>query len=147
VLACGTGRGTEAGGVIRGRERMSADTSPPATKRADAGTVRLTGRDVAGLVWCAEMYGVPDLLESYLGVRPDRLRAILARSRKAGYADTGRLGPRPGWCWLTRPGLAAVGRPSPLRARPRRRGLLAGHRRVAVSGGAVGHRGRANPQT
>jgi hypothetical protein len=78
---------------------LSADTGTPATRRADAGTVRLTGRDVAGLVWCAEMYGTPyDLLETYLGVRPDRLRAILARWRKAGHADTGRLGPGPGWC-------------------------------------------------
>jgi hypothetical protein len=91
---------------------MSADITTPATRRADAGTVRLTGRDVAGLVWCAEMYGTPyDILETYLGVRPDRLRAILARWRKAGHADTGRLGPGPGWCWLTRPGLAAVGLP------------------------------------
>jgi hypothetical protein len=42
-------------------------------------------------------------------VREDRLRAIVARWRRAGYAATGRLGPGPGWCWLTRPGLAVTG--------------------------------------
>jgi hypothetical protein len=29
-----------------------------AGSRADAGGVRLTGRDIAGLVWCGEMYGL-----------------------------------------------------------------------------------------
>ena len=56
------------------------------------------------------MYGAPyDLLAAYLGVQPDRLRGIVARWRRAGYADTGRLGPGPAWCWLTRAGLAATG--------------------------------------
>ena len=40
---------------------------------------------------------------------PDRLRGIVARWRAAGYAETGRLGPGPAWCWLTRAGLAALG--------------------------------------
>ena len=31
------------------------------------------------------------------------------RYRRAGYADTGRLGPGPGWCWLTRTGMAETG--------------------------------------
>jgi hypothetical protein len=42
-------------------------------------------------------------------VQPARLRGIVARWRHAGYADTGRLGPGPAWCWLTRSGLAVTG--------------------------------------
>jgi hypothetical protein len=81
-------------------------------RRADAGTVRLGARDVAGLVLCGDMYGAPyDLLASFLAVRPDRLRAIVARWRHAGYAATGRLGAGPAWCWLTRAGLAVTGQP------------------------------------
>jgi hypothetical protein len=83
-----------------------------AASRADAGMVRLTGRDVAGLVLCAEMYGTPyDLLAAYLGVRADRLRGIVARWRRAGYVATGQLGAGPAWCWVTRAGLAVTGQP------------------------------------
>jgi hypothetical protein len=81
-------------------------------RRADAGTIRLTGRDITGLVLCGEMQGAPyDLLAAYLGVREDRLRGIVSRWRKAGYAETGRLGPGPAWLWLwlTRSGLAVTG--------------------------------------
>jgi hypothetical protein len=79
-------------------------------RRADAGTVRLSGRDITGLVLCGDMYGAPyDLLAAGLGVRDDRLRGIVARWRRAGWAATGRLGPGPAWCWLTRPGLQAAG--------------------------------------
>ena len=54
--------------------------TPAPARRADAGTVRLTGRDVAGLTWCANMYGaLYDLLAACLAVREDRLRAITAR--------------------------------------------------------------------
>jgi hypothetical protein len=74
--------------------------------------VRLGGRDVAGLVLCADMYGAPyDLLAAYLGVREDRLRAIVARWRQAGYVATGRLGAGPTWCWVTRAGLGVTGLP------------------------------------
>jgi hypothetical protein len=56
-----------------------------AARRADAGAVRLSARDVAGLVLCADMYGAPyDLLAACLGVQPDRVRAIVARWRQAG---------------------------------------------------------------
>jgi hypothetical protein len=56
------------------------------------------------------MYGAPyDLLAVALGVREDRLRGIVARWRRAGFAATGRLGPGPAWCWLTRAGLAVAG--------------------------------------
>jgi hypothetical protein len=56
------------------------------------------------------MYGAPyDLLAAFLAVRPDRARGIVARWRYAGYAATGRLGPGPAWCWLTRTGLSVTG--------------------------------------
>ena len=57
----------------------------PGARRADAGAVRLTGRDITGLIVCAEHYGAPcDLLAAALDVRADRLRAITARWRHAG---------------------------------------------------------------
>jgi hypothetical protein len=88
---------------------ISAATGTSA-RRADAGSVRLGERDVAGLLLCGEMYGAPyDLLAAFLGVRPDRLRGVVARWRRAGYAATGRLGPGPAWCWLTRSGLSVTG--------------------------------------
>jgi hypothetical protein len=72
--------------------------------------VRLGERDVAGLLLAGDMYGTPyDLMASFLGVAPARLRGIVARWRGAGYAATGRLGPGPAWCWLTRSGLAVTG--------------------------------------
>jgi hypothetical protein len=77
---------------------------------ADAGTVRLGQRDIDGLLLCGEHYGAPyDLLAPMLQVQPDRLPAIVARWRRAGYAETGRLGPGPGWCWLTRTEMTATG--------------------------------------
>jgi hypothetical protein len=89
--------------------QLSHGSSTPA-QRSDTGTVRLGERDVAGLVLCGEMYGAPyDLLASFLGVRAARVRAIVARWRRAGLAQTGQLGPGPAWCWLTRDGLAATG--------------------------------------
>ncbi len=79
-------------------------------RRADAGSIRLSQRDIDGLLLCGEHYGVPlDLLAAALRVQPDRLPAITLRWRRAGYAATGRLGPGPGWCWLTRDGMIATG--------------------------------------
>jgi hypothetical protein len=76
-------------------------TARPA-RRADAGTVRLSQRDIAGLLLCGEHYGAPcDLLAIALQADLARLSAIVARWRRAGYAATGRLGPGPAWCWLT----------------------------------------------
>ena len=81
-----------------------------AGRRADAGTVRLGERDITGLMLCADHYGAPsDLLAAALGVRLDRLRAIVARWRHAGYAETGTLGPGPAWCWLTSTGMKQTG--------------------------------------
>lgn len=89
------------------------DTITPArrpARRADAGTIRLSQRDIDGLLLVGEHFGAPyDLLARALQVEPGRLPPILARWRRAGYAATGRLGPGPGWCWLTRDGMTATG--------------------------------------
>ena len=104
------------------------DTAPAtgAPRRADYGAVRLGQRDIDGLILCAEHFGAPyDLLAAALGAQPARLRGIVARWRRAGYAATGRLGPGPAWCWLTPAGMnaAGLGYPSsrPALARLRRR--------------------------
>jgi len=88
----------------------------PSPRRSDAGSVRLTARDVHGLILCAEHYAAPyDLLAAALCASPGRLRGITARWRRAGYAQTGILGPGPAWCWLTPAGMAACGYPWPTR--------------------------------
>ncbi len=62
-------------------------TMLPFRRRTDAGSVRLGDRDIAGLMLCGEQYGAPyDLLAAALQVRADRLRGIVARWRKSGYA-------------------------------------------------------------
>jgi hypothetical protein len=72
--------------------------------------VRLTQRDIDGLMLCGEHGGVPfDLLAAALRVSEERVHTITARWRRAGYAATGRLGLGPGWCWLTREGMTATG--------------------------------------
>src|SRR5450755_3529789 len=81
-----------------------------APRRADYGAVRLGQRDIDGLILCAEHFGAPyDLLAAALGAQPTRLRAIVARWRRAGYAATGRIGPGSAWCWLTPAGMNAAG--------------------------------------
>ncbi len=93
------------------------ETSCTRVRRSDAGLIRLTGRDVTGLCLVAEQYAAPyDLLGAALGVRPARLRAITARWRHAGYAQTQVLAPCPAWCWLTPAGMNACG--YPWQARP-----------------------------
>lgn len=88
-------------------------------RRSDTGEPRFTGRDISGLVLAGDMYAAPyDLLALALGVRQDRLRAIVSRWRAAGLADTGRIGPGPGWCWLTRAGMRAAGLAYPARRPP-----------------------------
>lgn len=85
-------------------------TVPGTPRRSDAGVVRLGQRAIDGLILCAEHYGAPyDLLAAALGAQPARLRAITGRWRAAGYAATGRLGPGPGWCWLTPASMDAAG--------------------------------------
>ena len=118
----------------------------PLPRRSDAGTVRVCGRDIDGLILCGEMYGAPyDLLAAGLNVQSDRLRGIVARWRAAGYAGTGQLGPGPAWCWLTRRGLAALGlefaagRPSPGRLAHLRAVLAA---RLALESSPAGQAGQ-----
>ena len=112
-----------------------------ATATARAGTIQIQQRDIDGLVLCGEHGGAPyDLLGAALGAAPARLRGIIARWRRAGYAATGQLGPGPAWCWLTAAGMTATGlgyRPGPPRlarvdARPGGAGGAAG---VAIGPG------------
>lgn len=88
--------------------------------RSDAGVARFTARDAAGLLLVvADMYAAQyDLLAAALGVQPDRARAVTVRWRRAGLAETGRIGPGPGWCWLTREGMRAAGLRFPARRPP-----------------------------
>jgi hypothetical protein len=94
-------------GIMAGR---TASSLTAGRRRADVGAVRLSQRDIDGLLLAGEHYGAPlDLLAAGLGVQADRMPAIAARWRRTGYAATGRLGPGPAWCWLTRDGMAATG--------------------------------------
>jgi len=101
--------------VLDGLEGMMTEQaiSSPKPGRRSSGTtdaVRLSQRDIDGLLLCGEHYGAPaDLLAEALQVRADRLPIITARWRRAGYAATGLLGPGPRWCWLTRDGMTATG--------------------------------------
>ncbi len=66
-------------------------------RRADEGRVRLTQRDIDGLMLCAEHGGAPyELLAAALGVTPARLRAIVTRWRQAGLRRDRAAGSRPG---------------------------------------------------
>jgi hypothetical protein len=85
-------------------------------RRAHHGAADPGNRDIDGLVLCAEHYGAPyDLLAAALGAQPARLRGIVARWRRVGYAASGRLGPGPAWCWLTPAGMSAAGMGYPAR--------------------------------
>jgi hypothetical protein len=96
--------------------RLTVGQQAEAKRRSDAGRVRLSGRDVRGLVLCGEHYAAQyDLMASALGVQPARLRGIVARWRNAGLAETGTLGPGPAWCWLTGAGMSACGLGYPAR--------------------------------
>ncbi|MBV9794585.1 MAG: replication-relaxation family protein [Actinobacteria bacterium] len=94
---------------------QAPDTSPAAPpRRDDAGTFKITDRDITGMTLCAEQYGAPyDLLAAALDVTVDRLRGIVQRWRHAGYAATGSLGRGPAWCWLTPAGMDLLGLPYP----------------------------------
>src|ERR1700751_2487515 len=90
---------------------VTANPGPASRRRrVDAGVVQLSQRDIDGLLLCGEHFGAPfDLLATALGGGPERLSALTARWRRAGFAATGRLGPGPKWCWLTRDGMTATG--------------------------------------
>jgi hypothetical protein len=105
------------GGAANGDAMQAPDTSQTAPpRRDDAGTFKITDRDITGMTLCAEQYGAPyDLLAAALDVTVDRLRGIVLRWRHAGYATTGGLGRGPAWCWLTPDGMQLLGLPYPAR--------------------------------
>jgi hypothetical protein len=81
-----------------------------AAKGARPAPVQLTERDLRGLLFTAEMYGVQlDLLAGLLELTEERARRVGARWRRLGYAESARLGPGRPWVWLTRRGLTACG--------------------------------------
>jgi hypothetical protein len=70
----------------------------------------LGDRDIGGMVYTGEMYGLQvDLLATVLDVSVPQAWAAVSRWRRLGYAESARLGPGPAWVWLTRAGLAACG--------------------------------------
>src|SRR4029077_19053232 len=72
-----------------------ASTTGRAARRADTGLVRLSQRDIDGLMLCGEHWGAPfDLLAAALRVPPDRLSAIPQPWRPAGYAARAPPAPR-----------------------------------------------------
>ncbi len=86
----------------------------PGNAAAASVTTHLAVRDIAGMLFTADMYGVQlDQLAAVLGVGEPRARAIAARWRRARHAELARIGPGPAGVWLTRPGLAACGLPFP----------------------------------
>jgi hypothetical protein len=90
-----------------------------------------SGRDAAGLLFTAEMYGVQlDQLAAALGVSEARARGVAARWRGQRYAESARLGPGGPWTWVTKAGLAACG--LPYTAAPPALGRLA-HIRAVVA--------------
>jgi hypothetical protein len=92
---------------------------PASTGRAagPAAPAHLAERDIAGLLFVADMYGAQlDQVAAVLGVGESRARAIAAMWRSARYAQSARLGPGGPWIWLTRAGLAACGLPYPATA-------------------------------
>jgi hypothetical protein len=79
-----------------------------------AATGHLTERDIAALLFVADMYAVQlDQLATVLGVTEARARTIALGWRRGSYAESARIGPGPAWVWLTRAGLAACGLPYP----------------------------------
>jgi hypothetical protein len=88
----------------------SEAAGPGRARRFDAGVLRLTQRDIDAFLLCAEHYGAPyDLLADAMGINRNHLNRLMFRWRRAEYVATGRLGPGPLWCWLTRDGMAATG--------------------------------------
>jgi hypothetical protein len=78
--------------------------------RSDIGTIRLTQRDIDGLLLCGEHYGAPyDLLAGTMRVSQNAVAQVVKRWCGIGFAAKGRLGPGPAWCWLTRDGMAVTG--------------------------------------
>jgi hypothetical protein len=82
------------------------------TTDATTASGRRTERDIAALLFVADMYAVQlDQLAAVLRVTQPRARAVALGWRRAGYAESARLGPGLPWFWLTRSGLSACGLP------------------------------------
>jgi len=80
-------------------------------RRSDAGEVRGTARDVELLPWVVEMEGMPvDLLARKAGTSEGAVRNLLARWRRAGWVESGRVDAGPSWCWATKEGVMRFGR-------------------------------------
>jgi hypothetical protein len=93
-----------------------AGASAAGPRRAGRGAGRLAAargigeRDIGGLLYAAEMYGVQiDHLARVLGVSETRARAIVTDWCKRRLAESARLGPGGPWTWLTKAGLASCG--------------------------------------
>jgi hypothetical protein len=70
----------------------------------------VASRDVAGLTFAAEMYGLQlDQLAALLDLTDRQASALVTRWARRGLAKSGTLGPGPAWLWLTRAGLTACG--------------------------------------
>jgi hypothetical protein len=79
------------------------------TRTADQ-QAALASRDVAGLIFTAEMYGTQlDQLAELLRLTDRQARALVARWSGRGLTESAILGPGPPWIWLTRAGLTACG--------------------------------------
>ena len=90
--------------------------------RVDAGQVQLTQRDIGGLSWVGEQWGIRlDHLQYVLALASENsadpvsvgaAREVVARWRRAGWAESRKiLAGHPAWVWLTRAGLETVGLP------------------------------------
>ncbi len=104
-------------GAARTDARQPGGAARPIAARAAAtrpngARLDVSGRDVAGLVFTGEMYGLQlDQLAVVLGVSDSRARAVAARWRARQFAESARLGPGVPWIWLAKPGLASCGLP------------------------------------
>src|SRR5260370_25045378 len=111
--ACGVGTVSGRSGGLR-PWHLNSGWEPYGARAGRAGEVR-AGEVRAVEVRAGEVraeHGLrTDLFGDLLGASGDVVRQLHARWRRAGLAATGRLGPGPGWCWLTRAGLAACGLP------------------------------------
>lgn len=86
-------------------------------RRADKGSIRLTERDIASLLWIGDQYAIRmDQLAKLLGrgagktLSESTTRAALGRWVRAGFAQSRKvMVGEPGYVWLTSAGLREVG--------------------------------------
>jgi hypothetical protein len=91
-------------------QAQDTGTAGKQSRRSDVGVLRISQRDIDGLVLCAEHQGLPyDLLGSALRTTEPAVKKLVQRWHRAGYVANARLGPGPWWCWLTKEGMSATG--------------------------------------